>query len=65
MGNTLTGSGSEEPSHPSVLQHEEVQSEKDRLIDAQPEHVTGGACRARMLYTWGMLFLQVGGSLLS
>ena len=31
MGNIVTGSGSTEPSHPSVLSHEGVQSEKDRL----------------------------------
>ena len=32
MGNTHTGSGSGEPGHPSVLSHEEVRSEKDRLL---------------------------------
>ena len=31
MGNIVTGSGSGEPSHPSVLSHEGVHSEKDRL----------------------------------
>ena len=31
MGNIVTGSGSGEPSPPSVLSHEGVQSEKDRL----------------------------------
>ena len=31
MGNIVTGSGSGEPSHPSVLSREGVQSEKDRL----------------------------------
>ena len=31
MGNIVTGSGSGEPSHPSELSREGVQSEKDRL----------------------------------
>ena len=31
MGNIVTGSGTGEPSHPSVLSHEGVHSEKDRL----------------------------------
>ena len=60
MGNTLTGSGSAEPSHPSVLQHEGVQSEKDRLLtrSLNTSRRPHGGCGlgAAVVFVCGMLF---------